>query len=186
MAVTWQQTDTVQACAFNNYCSTFGGTIDEARQCSIGAGAGSVEVDVDYLTITTQDNYYSLECIMPNGATWGAGTWEINLNVTLAADHAVTWTGVSICRVNSSCVNQETIIEEAVASIAMDSTGVKTHTTASAGAVTPADGDKVIVTIALTTPSFHGNGDVGITPDNVVIANGFVLAAATRRIFPVT
>lgn len=165
MAASFQQTDTAQACALNNYCSSVGGTIEAGRQASVGGTAGSSEVTFTVASSQADDNEFSFEVVVPAGYTWGAGNWTVNVNFTTGNSDA-TWESCFICRVNSSCVNQATIGSSTGLGIATKS-GAQS-TIISGSAQTPGAGDKVIITLGFSNASTMFARTVGITPSTTI------------------
>ena len=86
-----------------------------------------------------------LTCLVAAGVVWDAGTWTINLEVS-TANMNLTITEAHLCRVDSSCVNQETIGSNTGLSVSLGTTGVTSFTVAGA-AVTPGAGDKVVIVL---------------------------------------
>ena len=162
---TYDQTDTAQVCALNNYCSGAGGTIEAGRQAEIGVGVGSTEQTFTVSASQTDDNEFSFECVLPSGATSDADTATINVNFSTGSMTAI-FDSISICRVNSSCVNQETI--GTTGSIGFATNGGAASPTVSCSAVTFSAGDKVIITLGFSETGGHSNQTVGITPDQTM------------------
>lgn len=165
MAASFQQTDTAQSCALNNYCSSVGGTIEAGRQASVGGTAGTSEVLVTIAASQADDNEFSFEVVVPAGYTWGAGNWTVNVNFTTGNMDA-TWESCFICRVNSSCVNQATIGSSTGLAIATSS-GAQS-TVISGAAQTPSAGDKVIITLGFSNANTMFTRNVGITPSTTI------------------
>ena len=178
MSITFQQNDTAQACALNNYCSTVGGTIEEGRQAESGASGGVTGADVSVAASQTDDTEFSFECIFPNGTTDGAGDWTVDVNFT-AGHMDATWESCFICRVNSSCVNQEEI--GSATGLGKTTTGGQQNVVISGSAVTLANGDKVIVVLGFSNSGSHSAKTVTILPDATIIADAWVLPAGTRK-----
>ena len=167
MTVTYQQNDTAQACSLDNFCSTVGGTIEAGRQAEAGVSAGVTEAVVSVGAGLTDDNHFSFECIVAAGTTGSAGDWTVNVNFS-SGDMDVTWESCFVCRVNSSCVNQESIGSSTGLGIATNA-GAQ-NTVISGSAVTLAAGDKVIITLGFTEAAGHSAGNVGITPSTTIVS----------------
>lgn len=169
MAISFQQTDTNSACTIiaSSYCSTFiiGGQLPKNKQATVGGtpGVASNTQNVDPSAVDLDQ--MSFECVVPNGYDGSAGNWTVRLNVT-TANANITWDGVTICRMNSACVSQGTIVASVTLGISLASTGVKS-TTKTGLFQSFAGGDKVIVILAFsnaagTTQSF------AFTPDQLI------------------
>lgn len=160
---TYNQTNTAQACALNNYCSSSGGTIEAGRQAEIGATAGSTEVTFSVAASQADDNEYSWEIILPASATSDADNATVRMNFT-TGHMDVTWESCFICRVNSSCVNQETIGSGTALGISTNA-GAQS-TVISCSAVTFSAGDKVIITCGFSNAGSHSARTIGVTPSS--------------------
>lgn len=166
MAVVYTQTQTNTLCsANNNYCAAGTATTTDSTQkeCTEGGTAGSTEVGRLILGTLTRNN--AIFGIVPGTVTGDSGTWTVRLNVT-TANMNLSISEIYICRVNSSCVNQETIGSATGLSISLGSTGVKTQTV-TGSAVTLGAGDIVtvvfkIVNGAMTDQSFNFTPDQNI------------------------
>ncbi len=159
------QEDTAQGCALNNYCSAGGGTIEAGRQAVQSGSVGSVEASFSVAASASNDNEFSFEIILPTDATSDADTAVIPINFTTGSMNAIL-ESVYICRVNSSCVNQETIGSES--GIGFATNGGSTTRNISCSAVTFAAGDKVIITLGFNETAGHSSQNVGITPDQTM------------------
>lgn len=144
MAMIFTQTDTNGVCGTANYCKSAPATNDVQRQASVGGTAGSTPVSFSLASSATEQ--ISFELIVPAGATGSSGTWTVRLNVTTANMNISAENG-AICRVNSSCVNQQTVVGDSAHGLDPSSTGTKTWSV-SGNAVTLAAGDKIIVVLA--------------------------------------
>ena len=179
MAIAFQENDTAQACALNNYCSTVGGTIEAGRQAEEGVGAGSSEVTFTVALSQADDNEFSFELVFGNDVDGDSGTWTVRANFTTGNANA-TWESCFICRVSSGCVDQETI--GSTTGLGIDTSLGAASTTVSGSAVTLADGDKVIITLGFSNSNAHQNRTVGITPDRI-IDSPFSVAAVIQPHF---
>lgn len=113
-----------------------GGTTDQ--RFSIAASGNNADA-VFWEIIDGTNNLEDLD-----GAS---GLWDFRLNV-VKANMNLNWTGVAACRVNSSCVNQETILTDQTGSQSLGSSGVKTDQATQASAVTIGATDLVVVVYA--------------------------------------
>lgn len=165
MATTYQENDTSQICALNNFCSTVGGIIEAGRQAQNGATAGVTEVTFLVDPRQVDDNEFSFECILTAGTTGDAGNWVIRANFT-TGQMDVTWESCSICRVSSACVNQETI--GSATALGLATTAGVQSTTISGAAVTLAAGDKVIITLGFSNANTMFARTIGITPNQLI------------------
>jgi hypothetical protein len=149
MTISFTQTDTAAVCGAAAYCS--GNSLNtnrSLRQATIGGTPGTTAVSqsIDSGAINLIAVFF--ECIVGAGVSWDAGTWTINLNVTTGTSGTMDWTGLDICRLNSSCVSQASIAT-ASPSVSVTTTGVKT-VTVSGSAQSPSAGDKVMVLLSFS------------------------------------
>lgn len=184
MATTdYTQNDTAQACALNNYCSGVGGTIEFGRQAEIGAGAGSTEQTFTCAVSQADDNEWSFEVIIPTDVVNPTDTTDAIINVNFTTGQMdLDWDSVFICRVNSSCVNQETI--GSATGLGITTNAGLQSTTVGMSAVTFAAGDKCIITLGISNANTMFTRDAGITPDQV-LALPFNQPAAAGGVFKV-
>ena len=158
----YAQTNTAQVCSLANYCSSEGGTIEAGRQSEIGASLGSTEFTASVAASQGDDNELSWEIILPSGATSDADDATIVNNFTTGNMDA-TWESCFICRVNSGCVNQETI--GSASGLGISTNSGQQSTVISCSAVTFAAGDKVIIVMGFSNAGSHSAKTVGITPN---------------------
>lgn len=169
MVYSFKQTDTASICPINVYCSgrSLSANVNKpTRKATFGASPGSTStaVGVDYLV--TLKVCVNFELVVDNGVTWAAGTWTVRFNVTTASNLGIWLEEVHICRVNSSCVSQETIGSTTGIHNQMNSTGVRTISVTGI-AQAPSVGDKVIIVLVFTNDDNHGNG-FNFTPNQDV------------------
>ena len=156
MAMTFTQTDDTGSfgCTATELlgCSglSAGGdlTTNDARACVNGGTPGTGSNIINLFSSETNVVEKAFICDVGSSVSWDSGTWTIRLNVT-ASNMNITWTRVYVCRINSTCVNQETIGSNTAVGISLGTTGVKS-TTVSGSAQTPAVGDKVLIVLAFT------------------------------------
>jgi len=165
MAQAYQQTDTALVCSPATLCA--GGTLNGATggsQAQVGGTAGTTELllSIDANASTLRAFFY--EFIVPAGTVGASGTLTIRLNLTTKRG-GLTWEEVHVCRINSSCVNQETIGSSTALAIDLGTTGVKS-TTVSGSAITFAAGDKVMVIISISSTDGMAR-NIGITPSEI-------------------
>jgi hypothetical protein len=166
VAKSFQQTDTAPACATTAACSgaaianiaellcSEGGTPGESAD-SFGAGAGSSNQACVFWELAPDD-----------GDSWDAGDYVVRINVT-SGNSSLTWVATYVCRLNSSCVNQETIGNLTGQAIGLGSTGVKSMTVAGS-AVAPAAGDKIYIVCVFDSAGAHGNNTAQLVPDQLI------------------
>lgn len=166
MAIIYTQTDT-NGSACNTLseliaCSGLSGGTTLSKQATVGGTAGVTEWSDTINASSTLIEVFGIEITPDSGVSWDAGTWTVRWNVT-TSNMSCTVVAVYVCRVNSSCVNQETIGSATGLSISQGSTGVKSQTV-SGSAVTPSAGDKVLVVMAVQNTAMT-NQTLGWTPD---------------------
>ena len=136
------QTDTATgACSgIQPFCTgASAGSTGNARIASEGGTAGTTAATVTVASsanntvewgFTITDGTNNLEDL--DGAT---GNWTFRLNIDKASTF-VDWTGVGACRMNSSCVNQETICDDQTFTTNLGSTGVVSQVVNQGSAIT--------------------------------------------------
>lgn len=159
------ETDTAQVCSLAQYCSGLGGTVEAGRQAEVGVSAGSSEQTFSVAASATDDGEWSWEIILAASTTSDADTATIPINFT-TGDMDVTLESVHICRVNSSCANQETIGSSS--GLGLSTTAGVQSPTVSCSAVTFAAGDKPIIILGFSEAAGHSAGTIGITPDQTM------------------
>ncbi len=182
MATTYQQTDTDQSdvCAVAAYCSTVGGTIetDRAKTAEVSGTAGTTEVTFSNGILQTDDIEWSFLCIPTAGSTRNSGTWTVNVDFSTGA-MTVTWESLFMCRLNSSCVNQETMASAT-------SLGIATNAGNQSSTLEDPDGtfdvgDKVVFILGFSNTHEHSTSNVGITPSLTITSPWDEPAAGGRR-----
>lgn len=155
MAMTFVQTDTdpINApCTVTEQVACSGRSVSagiDQRECTVGGSAGSTpsgNLGID----GSGTNLVAMSWILPiaAGTTGSAGDWTVPINIT-TANMNLTWTECYVCRVNSSCTNQETIGSNTAVGISLSTTGVKTATV-TGSAVTLSAGDLVVIVLVYT------------------------------------
>jgi hypothetical protein len=175
MAINLTQTDTVGTCALDRYCAVDASTPEARRECTDGGTAGTSEVTLTLVKNSMADNRIQFECIIVAGTSWDGGTWTVRLNVT-TANANIDWDTVVICRLNSSCANQETIGTTNNLAISCGTTGVKS-TSVTGAAQSPGVGDKVMVILGFDNGDNMNAQAIGITPSED-IDSPFTVAGA--------
>lgn len=161
------QEDTAPTCTAAEACSGLTNAHGPIEQFArLGGSAGSTEDGSgDFTNDSDANNWRTVYYDCPTDTGWitGAGTWTIRVFHS-TGDGDIRLAEVHICRVNSSCVNQETI---------GSTTGLTRATTASqpivvsvtGSAVTLAAGDRILIIIAYKNSAAHGNHAIGVTPN---------------------
>jgi hypothetical protein len=173
----YQQTDEISDCPFDDYCSGagLGGTV-ATRKAIFGGSAGSASIQLG--ANLTNKALLNFE-IAPNvSGLWPAGNWTIRLNV-VAANANITWTRVYICRVSAACGGLSTIGSSSTLGILCNTTGVKTAVISGAAVAAAAASDKIIVVLVFQKSG--GSGDFYISPSVLIdtpINQGGMLSAA--------
>ena len=170
MTISFTQTAILAVCGAAVYCSANSlNSTTSLRQATVGGIAGATQVDqpIDILASTLIAVFF--ECIVGTGTSWDAGTWTVNLNVTTGSgDSFITWDGLDICRINSSCVNQASIASASALNIpCFGAAGIRT-TTVSGSAQTPSAGDKVMVLLAFSNTLSGVIRNFGYTPNATI------------------
>lgn len=151
MAINYQQTDIDAAGAcIAALCSglTLGGDND-GKQADEGGAAGTVEITTVLDGESIVNAYIWLEILADPADTWSSGNWVVRIDTTAGSMNA-TWEEVYICRVNSSCVSQETLASATGLAISLNGTGVRSSGNVNQSATaSPSAGDKVVVIIGI-------------------------------------
>ena len=139
-------------------------TITHAIESSLDATPGILELTVVLAEGQTNVRgvHYQSKLGEPGEIAWPSGQWTIELNVT-NSDADIIWTGVYICRVNSSCVSQATVGSLTGQSISLGTTGFKVMSVDGAGQ-TAATNDYIYVVLTFTNEG-AGSQDFGFTPN---------------------
>jgi hypothetical protein len=168
----FQQTDAnANASAIAALCSGASLNTDTGSSlATVGGTTGSTPRTTTMDANATNLAAVWFEITVPDGTTWGAGDWTINLNIS-TGNMAVVWDAVYICRVNSSYVSQATIGSSTGLAKNLAATGVQTATV-SGSSQTPSAGDKAVV-VLLFNNSVMGGSAFGWTPDQLISAAGF-------------
>jgi len=165
----YDQTDTAQVCGLNEAaCVGLGGTVEVGKQAEIGVGLGSTEFTASVAANADRQQELSFEIIIPSDVINPTDTDDIVLNLNFTTGHMdVTLENAFICRINSSCANQETIVSEASLGVPTDS-GLQAVTLPFVNSVTFAAGDKAILRLAFSNSGSMFTRTVGITPNQVL------------------
>jgi len=173
---TFNQTGTdFTTCTNQQYCSgntvNTGGTDD--REASEGGTGSAVDVtpsidasanNLDAIWFWLVDGTNNLEDL--DGAS---GDWSCSINVG-QSNMNLNWTGFTACRINSSCVNQETLVSDQTFTQDLGSTGVKTQTGMSqASATTIAAGDFISCQLAFDNADTMMAQAFKFDPDQTIV-----------------
>lgn len=177
MTISIVQTDSAASCSAAVLCASGASLHANALEalCQEGGSAGSGADNVDMGTAALTDNVgYMYDCVIPAGASWDAGTWTIPINFT-NGHMDITLDQVRICRVNSSCVNQESLGSES--GIGFNTAGGQTTRNITGSSVaSPSAGDRVAIVLVFDKASSHSSRSFDITP-NQTITCPFTVAA---------
>jgi hypothetical protein len=164
MAVSFQQIDTGNACGIATYCSANTKTASTRNnQAVIGGTAGSIQqtFNIDASAVHLDGVWWELTSLA--GLDGASGNWTFRLHVT-TANANLTWAGVTLCRVNASCVNQASVVATNNGfSQNMGAVGTLVITTSGVQSI-PASGDKLICIYAFNN-SAASLQSWGYTPD---------------------
>ena len=154
MAISYTQTDDSVSCVANSYCSGISvDTLAGESEAVDGGTAGSGTFDITNINDAADRVGGGFSIVPDSGVSWDAGTWTVRFNVT-TENMFLTVTEIYICRVNSSCTNQETIGSATGLSISLSSAGVKSQTV-SGSAVTPSAGDRVTICLVVNNSNMN-------------------------------
>lgn len=186
-----QQTDTTAPCSFAAYCSTQGnsGGTTIASDARVGGTAGTTEVTPAMVNNETRLNLVVFSTPDLGITDWTAGDYVVRFDVASQTTR-LTWEDTYVCRVNSSCTNQETIGSLTSQATALSSVGVVSHTI-SGSSTTAAATDRLVFVLAFSNNHEHGGDDpVGYIPSQLIdtpfddgFAQGWLPAIARRRYY---
>lgn len=168
MAQIYVQTDDAPNCSPGAFCSglSAGANPGPVAIATIGGTPGVSEDNVLIDTSASDERYFYYELTVPVDTIGDAGTWTVRLNNT-SGDSDLTLASIHICRVNSSCTNQETIGSATGLSDSLDAVGV-VSTNVTGSEVTMAVGDKVVIVVGASNASSMFTRTLGFTPDQNV------------------
>ena len=188
--IDFQQEDTAPSCTEAEACSLLSGTQGPINQFAIQGGtAGTTEDGSGNFpnadTTIRRTVYYDLP--IPSGADGAAGNWTVRINHTTGNSN-ILGREVHVCRVNVSCLNQETL--GSLTSQAFDtSTGIWTATVNQASSTTISVNDRVFIVVGYENTGIHGNSSIGVTPNQIINSpwdDGVTGAAAGLRTLALT
>jgi len=178
------QTDTAMGCTEASFCSPLSldffnpGRLTKQAQRDGTAGSTPVTAGVY--------NNTELLCIwfeipLTDIGEIQTGSWTIPINVT-TSDSELRLTDASVCRVNSSCVSQESLGRNSTMDISCSTTGVK-NVTVSVTAPSSFDStDKIIVAIGCSKTTSFETHTIQITPNQTLTHTLYVGADVTASI----
>ena len=175
MAIDYQQENTAMVCTPAAFCSGASmNTATDPRQAVEGGSAGGLGVNltIDQASLIACFFY---EVLADVADTWAAGNWTVRVNLT-GGNADVTLEEVHICRVNSSCVNQETLGSNT--GLGLSTTGGQQNVVVNQpSAASPSAGDKIIIVLVFTNAATMGNQKTQLTHDQL-ITSPYVAAGA--------
>ncbi len=159
------QTDTAPTCTAAELCSGLSDAQGPIEQfATLGGSAGSAEDGSGNFpnasALVRRTLYF--DCPGDTGWTTGAGTWVVRVNVS-SGNAVIRLMEIHICRVNSSCANQETIGSLTGLNQATNVAQPMSNNV-SGSAVTLAAGDRIMVIVGFDNTADHGNQAIGVTP----------------------
>jgi hypothetical protein len=180
MAKSFQQTANVAPCGAIAACS--GATVgnDASADCVEGGTPGTEVDSFGASSATTGNACVFFELDPDDGDSWDEGDYVARINVE-SANADITWTETHVCRVNSSCVSQETIGSLTGQSVSLGTTGPKSMTVPGA-AVTPAAGDRIYIVCVFDMGGAHGNQTAALIPDQLIDTPLTAAAGSTQSL----
>jgi hypothetical protein len=160
-----QQEDTNGSCSNAQYCSGTAAGRPNSKLAQSGGSAGSTEVS-DTMTANLTTRFLMYDCAIPSGASWDGGTWTVRVDVTdgnMVIDLEEIW----ICRINSSCVNQEEIGSDTTINQVLTTSQVYSFDI-TGSAVTPSADDRVAIILVCTNNDDMMSQVLGITPSQII------------------
>ncbi|MHA1951132.1 MAG: hypothetical protein ACW99G_23075 [Candidatus Thorarchaeota archaeon] len=188
MAETLQQTDTVATagdCSSGVLCSGNSNNTDfnsGSNQAEKGGTAGStgrvITMDVSAIDL----NAVWMECIMPSGYDGATGDWTINLNIS-AGNHQISLDEIHVCRVNSSCTNQESLASSVGIGQNLQNTGDFGFTVTQSSTSAFAAGDKSVVIFAFDNAQAMTQA-ITYVPSLTIVAPGTGTTVEPDQFYP--
>lgn len=154
-------------CVDDALCSGNSNNADtESNQAEEGVSPGTVP-RVGIVDASASDlNIVWMECIMPAGYDGASGNWTVRIEITTGS-HQLSIDEIHICRVNSSCVNQETLASSVAIARLIATAQVETFTVNQGSNATFAVGDKAVVIFAFDNAQSMTNNFVYEPTQNI-------------------
>lgn len=163
-----QQTDTAATCSFANFCQ--GGPDATTPQASDARSGGSAGSGTPAVTLNQGETAHAGALFVSPalGVTvWASGTHTFRYNVTTAGANCLLLE-VHVCRVNSSCVNQETLGSITGLTEDLAATGVKTVSITGVSGTTALTTDKLAYVLVMGNSHGHNNRTHNYTPNQII------------------
>ena len=182
-----QTDDSAPACSPGVFCS--GRSLNTDQEIELAEQGAAVGVTS---TVVTMDGNAAdlvavwFECTIPAGASWDSGNFTVRINVTVKSAN-ITWDSLDICRLNSGCTNQESLITTppTTLGISLGTAGVKTHVQIT-NAATPSVGDKVMIMLGFNNSQMNPRDFTFLNDQIINTPFDDGVAPGARRIFSVT
>ena len=176
MAVAFQQTDATSACALDAYCSGNSDNADEeSNQAQVGGTPGTTARTIDADISAADLNAVWMEIINIDDYDGASGNWTVRLNIT-TANHQLSVDEIHICRINSSCTNQETLASSTAIARALGTAQEESFTVNQSAGTTITAGDKIMVIFAIDNAQSMPQA-FGYTPDSIITGPGTITGA---------
>lgn len=164
MSDVYTQTDTLAPCGVIQACAPVAPAVDgDAILAQIGGTPGVTELACDVAALATE-TCFAAELAISDTDDLNAGTLVMRLNITTAQMN-VTWEEVYVCRLNSSCVSQETLGSATGLALDVSAGGVFTVNVTLSAAAAHDPGDVIYIPCVFTNAFDMGTRSVAITPD---------------------
>ncbi len=172
MATEFTQTNVVSVCGLDAYCSGNGSIVGVgSNQSDVGASAGSNERTISF-TSGEAGNAVWMEIINIDDYDGASGDWTTRISIT-TSNHHIQLNEVHICRINSSCTNQETLGSTTGLTTALGTAQVESVTVTQSSGTTITAGDKIMVVYAFTEGQGMANS-IGYTPTQDITGPGTI------------
>lgn len=171
MALFLQQTDDDGPCARGSYYVGESGSsagFDRVAEEGGAAGSGLYAVTCvrDGLPGSTAWGCV-FACTIPTGWQWLGGDWTVRVKTAPFFGGVLSWTGIRIVRMNSSCVVQD-ILGELFGFAITCTNAVHTKTITGVDATTPEAGDHIGVLLQFRNGHPTLSQTINVTPDQVI------------------
>ena len=173
MAIDYQQEATAMVCTAAAFCS--GATLNavtEGKQ-AVESGTPGIAGGNNTQDLNATRAAFFWEVLADVADTWAAGDWTVRVNFA-TGNTDCTLEEIHICRVNSSCVSQETLGSATGLGLST-SAGQQDVVVNQGAAASPNAGDKIIVVVVLANAATMGNQKVQLT-HNQLISSPYVAA----------
>lgn len=184
MGITFQQTDAASACAPMSACAPAKTIVTPIVDVAMAPGGTPGTTAETFDIAASASEYKTFFQSDDVGQTdWPAGNWTVNLNIS-SAQNNMAWTGVWICRVDTTCGTIASVGSE-TASVDVSAGGIFSKTVTGA-ATTGATTDAVYVVCQFANSHTMTARTIGVTPSETVASPIEIVTVETGSAASVT